>query len=105
MSDNDNQKPTVQLDEHRGMSAQKATDVRRHKSGVQADQEALRQSQAAMEKHLFARPAETWSEAAERAAYLLQLLAATAEAQDPRLKHMIAEVTEDFRRLTAKPVS
>src|SRR4051794_4607056 len=39
LSDNDNSKPTVVLDEHRGMAAQKATDARRHDSDVQADQE------------------------------------------------------------------
>ena len=98
--------PAVVLDEHRGMTAQKETDARRHQSGVQADQEALRQDQASLEKHLFSGPATTWPEAAEKAVYLLGLFAATGEAQDPRYKQLIEATLEDLHRLarnTTKP--
>jgi hypothetical protein len=112
MSDNDNTgdnpKPPVLLDEHRGMTAQKQTDARRQLIDVEADQETLRRNQNALETVLFAAPAETWQQAAEKARYLLSLFAAAAEAQDPRHKQMIEAVTEDFRKLTlatAKPVS
>lgn len=91
--------PTVVLDQHRGMTAQKETDARRYQSGVQADQEALRQDHATLEKHLFSGPAATWTEAAEKAAYLLSLFAATGEAQDPRYKQLIEATLEDLQRL------
>jgi hypothetical protein len=104
VSDNDNQKPPVVLDEHRGMAAQKATDARRHQSDVETDQEVLRKNRAELEKVLFAGPAGTWPQAGEKAAYLLRLFGETAEAQDPRLKQLVEAVLEDFRRLNEPAV-
>jgi hypothetical protein len=86
------------LDAHRGMAAQKATDERRHSSGVQADQDALRRTREELESVLFAAPAQDWAEVAARAAYLLKQFAVTAEAQDPRYKRMIASVLDDLAR-------
>jgi hypothetical protein len=97
--DNDNKIPPVLLDEHRGMASQKATDARRHRSGVEADQAALRDSRAELEKFLFAAPAASWPDAAQKALYLLRLFAATADARDPRLKHLIEDATADLNRL------
>lgn len=94
-------RPPVLLDEHRGMAAQVATDARRHLSEVEADQEALRQAQAELESFLFARDAASWPEAAEKAKYLIRMFAATPEAQDPRNRRLIEAVIEDFRRLAA----
>ena len=104
MSNNDNQKPPVVLDEHRGMAAQKATDTRRHQSEVETDQEVLRTNRGKLEKILFAGRAETWPQAAEKAVYLLRLFGETAEAQDPRHKQLIEDVCQDFRRLAEPPV-
>jgi len=105
LNDNDKQQaaggPTLVLDEHRGMTAQKEIESRRQQSAVRADQDALRESQTALEKHLFARPAATWPEAVEKAAYLLRLFAATGDAQDPRYKQMIADALQDLQRLDA----
>jgi hypothetical protein len=95
----DSDKPPVLLDEHRGMTAQVETEARRHSSAVEADQEALRQARAEMERFLFAGPAGSWPEAAEKAKYLLRLFAATAEAHDPRQQQLIEAVLEDFKRL------
>ena len=89
----------IVLDEHRGMAAQKATDVRRSSVEVEANQAATRRAQEELEQFLFRTPAVTWAEAAERASYLLRCFAATAEARDPRFKKMIADVVEDLRRL------
>ena len=89
----------VDLDGHRGMAAQKATEIRRRLHEVQTDQEALRQSQVEFEKFLVAAPALTWPEAAAKARYVIQLYAATLEAQDERRRTLIASVLADLTRL------
>src|ERR1700674_4810396 len=91
---------TVDLDEHRGMAAQKATDFRRLLAEVHANEEALRLRQDELEAHLVAAPAANWEEAAEKARYLLKLVAATLAAEDPRRQKLIAAVLADFDRLS-----
>jgi hypothetical protein len=91
---------TIELDAHRGMAAQKATEIRRLLAEVEADASALRSRQELLEAQLIAAPALTWSDAAQKAAYLLRLFAATPEAQDPRRQRLIASLLEDFGRLT-----
>ena len=46
-----------------------------------------------------AAPAKTWSEAAAKAQYLIELFAATPEAQDPRRKELTAHALDDLNRL------
>ena len=75
-------------------------ELRRILADVEADEKALRSRQEALETQLIAEPATTWPEAAEKARYLLGLFAATQAAQDPRRKTLIANVLEDFKRLT-----
>ena len=48
---------TVDLDEHRGMLAQKATNFRRLLAEVDANEKALRLRQDELESHLIAAPA------------------------------------------------
>ncbi len=91
---------TIELDQHRGMAAQKATEMRRLLAEVEADHTALRLRQEELEKFLLAVPAGTWHEAAEKARYLLTLFAATPAAQDPRRQKLIADVLDDFGRLS-----
>jgi hypothetical protein len=91
---------TIELDQHRGMAAQKATEIRRLLSEVEVNEAALRARQDELETHLLAAPASSWAEAAEKARYLLGLFAATPAAQDPRRKTLIAAVIEDFARLS-----
>jgi hypothetical protein len=91
---------TIDLDRHRGMAAQKATDLRRLLANVEADQRALRLRQEELETHLLAAPAADWREAAEKARYLLNLFAATMASQDPRQQKLIAAVLADFARLS-----
>src|ERR1700720_1409087 len=88
------------LDEHRAMAAQKATEIRRRHSEVQADQAALRERQAEFEAFLIAAPAATWPEAAAKARFLIQLFAAPPDAQTPRHQQLIASVLDDFARLS-----
>jgi hypothetical protein len=90
----------ITLDHHRGMAAQKATDIRRLMAEVEANERSLRDRQEELETQLVAAPAATWLEAADKARYLLGLFASTAVAQDPRRKMLIANVLEDFVRLS-----
>lgn len=91
---------TIKLDEHRGMAAQKATELRRQLAAVDEEHLALKARQEELETQLIAAPAATWPEAGEKARYLIGLLAATPAARDPRRKKLIANVLEDLRRLS-----
>jgi hypothetical protein len=93
---------TVELDTHRGMAAQSATKRRRLVAGAAADQAALRQRQRALEKRLLSRPAANWSEACDKARYLLGLYAASIDGGDARIARLISAVLEDFDRLAAR---
>jgi hypothetical protein len=98
-------KDTIELDTHRGMMAQKATELRRLLSEVSANEEALRIRQKELEDQLLASPALTWEEAADKARYLLSLFASSLAGQDPRRQMLIARVLEDFTRLSTSPES
>jgi hypothetical protein len=95
----------IVLDEHRGIAAQQATEIRRRLAEVEADQEALRQRRTELEKFLLDAPASTWLEAAEKARYLIGLLATTSLARDPRRQKLIAGVLDDFSRLAGDPAA
>ena len=92
----------VELDQHRGMAAQKATDLRRLLEEVAANERALRATQDELEAQLIAAPASNWEEAADKVRYLLSVLAATPSGQDPRRKILIQAVLDDFSRLSQK---
>ena len=92
----------VELDEHRGMAAQKPTEIRRRLHEVQADQVALRRGQEEFERRAVAAPSTTWPEAAAKPRYLIQLFAATPEARDPRHQELIAKVLDDLARFQSK---
>lgn len=91
---------TIDLDKHRGIAAQKATELRRLLAEVREDESALRARQDALEAQLIAAPAATWEDAAEKARYLLNLFATSLAAQDPRRQQLIASVLDDFTRLS-----
>ncbi len=90
------------LDTHRGVAAQKATELRRLRSEVEADQEALRTRQAELEELLAAAPASDWHEAVEKARYLLGLFAQSLDASDLRRRKLINRVIADFDHLLDK---
>ena len=92
--------PPIKLDRHRGMAAQKATEIRRLLAEVEANESALRERQLQLETRLIALPAATWPDAAEKARYLLKLFAASPCAQDPRRQQLITNVLDDFARLS-----
>jgi hypothetical protein len=89
----------VALDKHRGMAAQRATEIRRQLAHVAADQEGLRRRQAELERLIFAAPAQTWHDAAAKARYLIGLYAQTLEARDPRRQQLIASAIDDLAKL------
>jgi hypothetical protein len=90
----------VDLDHHRGMAAQKATDLRRLLAEVAANEQALRATQDELEAQLIAAPAATWEDAADKVRYLLTVFAATSSGQDPRRKMLIKAILDDFDRLS-----
>lgn len=90
---------TIHLDQHRGMAAQKATELRRLLANVEANEDELRRRQDELEAHLLAAPAVNWHDAADKARYLLNLFATTLGGQDPRRQKLIAAVLADFTRL------
>ena len=92
----------IDLDQRRGMSAQKATGLRRLLAEVESNERSLRLRQDELETQLLSSPAANWHDAAEKARYLLNLFAATLGAQDPRRQKLIAAVLADFKRLAGE---
>ena len=92
----------IDLDQHRGMSAQKATGLRRLLAEVESNEKSLRLRQDELETQLLSAPAANWHDAAEKARYLLNLFSATIGAQDPRRQKLIAAVLADFKRLSGE---
>ena len=91
----------VNLDEHRGMTAQKGTEIRRQSQEVRADQAAIRQRQEEFESFLPVAPAKTRMEVLAKVRYLLHLFAATPDAQmDPRCAKLIATTLDDLSLLS-----
>jgi hypothetical protein len=88
------------MNDHRGMAAQKATDLRRLLADVAANERALRETQEQLEAQLIAAPASSWEEVADKVRYLLSILAATPSGQDPRRQMLIQAVLDDFGRLS-----
>lgn len=91
----------VDLDTHRGMAAQKATDLRRVLAEAEQHAVLMRERQAEIEAHLIDTPATTWDEAAAKARYLLNLYAGSLGPQDSRHRDLVAAVLADFSRLTS----
>jgi len=94
---------TIDLDRHRGMGAQKATDLRRLLAEVEVTERSLRLRQDELEAHLAGAPAASWEEAAEKARYVLGLYAATLTAEDTRRRTLVEAVLEDLERLANAP--
>lgn len=90
----------IDLDQRRGLSAQRATESRRLISEVEAHEAKLHRLRAEAEEQFLALPAVTWEEAAVKAKYLLRLYAETLAGGDARTKRLIAAVLEDFEHLS-----
>jgi hypothetical protein len=92
----------VDLDKHRGMAAQKATDIRRVVADVEANAKLLRDHQGAVEIQLMTVPATSWIEAAAKARYVLNLYGAQLPPADTHHRDLIAAVLADFIRLSGE---
>src|SRR3546814_18783968 len=90
----------VDLDEHRGMAAQMATEKRRERHHqFEVSQTILTFRQDELGRLLVAAPAQTWPEAAAKVRYLIQQFADTPEGHEPRHKALIALALDDLTRL------
>ncbi|MBW5439740.1 hypothetical protein ABIB75_006263 [Bradyrhizobium sp. GM2.2] len=89
----------VDLDSHRGMAAQKATDLRRALADVEAQVRELREREAELENRMMSVPATSWPEAAVKARHLLNLYAASLPTEDTRHRALVAALFDDFARL------
>jgi hypothetical protein len=92
----------VDLDKHRGMAAQKATDIRRVIADVETNAKLLRDRQSAVEIQMLAAPATSWPEAAAKARYVLNLYAADLAPADTHHRDLVAVVLADFARLSGE---
>jgi hypothetical protein len=90
----------LDLDKHRGMAAQKATDIRRILAEVENNAKALRDRQGIFENQLLSVPAASWPEAAAKARYVLNLYAAGLAPADTHHRDLVEAVLADFARLS-----
>jgi hypothetical protein len=90
----------VDLDKHRGMAAQKATDLRRALAEVETHARELRDRESDLEQRMMSAPAASWPEAAVKARHLLNLYAASLPAEDTRRRALVTMLLDDFARLT-----
>jgi hypothetical protein len=86
----------LDLDKHRGMAAQKATNLRRTLMEVENN---ARDRQARLESQLLSIPATSWPEAAAKARYILNLYAAGLSPEDARHRDLVTAILDDFTRL------
>jgi len=89
----------IELDKHRGMAAQKATDIRRAIVDVEVNAKLLRERQAAVEFQLLAVPATSWAEAIAKARYVLNLYADGLAPADTHHRELVTAVLADLTRL------
>ena len=92
----------VDLDKHRGMAAQKATDIRRVLAEVEANAKMLRDRQGVVENQLLATTATSWAEAVAKARYVLNLYAASLPPSDTHHRDLVAAVLADLARLSGE---
>jgi hypothetical protein len=90
----------VNLDERRSHAAKIASKTHLdHLMEFQAQQADLRRSQEELERMLLAAPANAWPDIAAKARYLIQLFAATAEAQEPGRMKLISRTLNEMMEL------
>ncbi|MBB4305607.1 hypothetical protein GGD81_004688 [Rhodobium orientis] len=93
----------IDLDTWRTKEGKLEIDMRRKAVTTHAspDEEADSVS-AQIDAATLAEPARTWIEATKEVRFLLELYAATPEAEDPRLHKLIQRALSDLARLTKR---
>ena len=92
----------IELDKHRGMAAQKATDIRRVLADVEVNAKLLRDKQSVVELQILAAPATSWLEAVAKARYVLNLYSASLTPTDTHHRDLVAAVLADLTRLSGE---
>ena len=92
----------IELDKHRGMAAQKATDIRRALAEVEANARLLRDKQGVVEIQILSAPATSWPEAVAKANYVLNLYSASLAPTDTHHRDLVAAVLADLARLSGE---
>ena len=92
----------IELDKHRGMAAQKATDIRRVVAEVEVNAKLLRDTQGVLETQILAAPATSWPEAVAKARYVLNLYSASLAPNDTHHRDLVAAVLTDLTRLSGE---
>jgi hypothetical protein len=92
----------IELDKHRGMAAQKATDIRRVLAEVEVNAKLLRDKRGALEIQILAAPATSWPEAVAKARYVLNLYSAGLAPNDTHHRDLVAAVLADLTRLSGE---
>src|SRR5581483_11019139 len=92
----------LDLDKHRGMAAQKATEMRRTLADVENNARQLRERQGVVENELLSVQATSWPEAAAKSRYIRNLDAAGLTQDDAHHRDLVAVVLADFVRLNDK---
>jgi hypothetical protein len=92
----------IDLDKHRGMAAQKATDIRRVVAEVEANAKLLREKQGVVELQLLTVPAETWPDVVAKARYVINLYLASLSPSDTHHRDLVTAVLADLTRLGAE---
>jgi len=90
----------IELDKHRGMAAQKATDIRRVLADVEVNAKLLRDKQGVVEFQILTAPAASWPEAVAKAQYVLNLYVASLAPTDTHHRDLVAAVLADLVRLS-----
>ena len=90
----------IELDKHRGMAAQKATDIRRALADVEVNAKLLRDKQGVLEAQILAAPATSWPDAVAKARYVLNLYSASLTPSDTHHRDLVAAVLADLTRLS-----
>jgi hypothetical protein len=92
----------IDLDKHRGMAAQKATDIRRALADVEGNAALLRERQNVLEVELLSVPATCWPDAVAKARYVLNLYAAGLSPTDTHHRDLVKSVLADLTRLCSE---
>lgn len=92
----------VDLDKHRGMAAQKATDLRRALAEIETHARELRDRTGDLEHCIITMPASSWPEAAAKARHLLNLYVEGLAPEDTRRRALATAVLNDFARLAGQ---